>query len=68
MQMIIYGTEIISNICFPLDFPLGTAARYTIELSSTVPAKRNSVITCGFPFYQAHGRQVYLYSDKGVRR
>ncbi len=62
--MIVYGTEIISDIRFPLDFPLGTAARYTIEFSSKVPAKRKSVITCGFPFYQAHGRHVYLYSDR----
>ena len=64
--MIVYGTEIISDICFPLDLPLGTAARYTVELSSKVPAKRKSAITCGFPFYQAHGRHVYLYSDRDL--
>ena len=64
MQMIVYGTEIISDIRFPLDFPLGTAARYTVELSSKVPANLKSAITCGFPFYQAHGRHVYLYSDR----
>ena len=66
MQMIIYGTEIISDICFPQDFSLGTAARYTIKLSSKVPAKRKSAITCGFPFYQAHGRHVYLYSNRDL--
>ena len=64
MQMFVYGTEIISDIRFPLDLPSGSVARYNVALSSTVPDNLKSAITCGFPFYQAHGRHVYLYSNR----
>ncbi len=64
--MIVYGTEIISDISFPLDLPSGSGARYSVSLSSAVPDNLKSALTCGFPFYQAHGRKVYLYSDRDL--
>lgn len=64
--MIVYGTKIKSNIDFPLELPHGSSVRYTLELSANVPEKLTNAITCGFPFYQAHGRNVYLYSDRVV--
>ncbi|MBW2658701.1 MAG: hypothetical protein JRC87_03750 [Deltaproteobacteria bacterium] len=64
MNMIIYGTKIISDISFPLDFSSDSDGHYSLEFSSEVPAEYISSITCGVPFYQAHGRQVYLYSDR----
>lgn len=62
--MKVYGTRIRSDIDFPLDLPDDTSARYEVELSSAVPVGLKKSITCGFPFYFAHGRDVYLYSDR----
>ena len=62
--MIVYGTKITSDLSFPLDLSHETAARYEVELSANVPVKLKNGITCGFPFYCAHGRNVYLYSDR----
>ncbi len=62
--MIVYGTKIISDIDLPLDLTYDTQVRYTLELSSNVPEVLGGAITCGFPFYWAHGRDVYLYSDQ----
>lgn len=62
--MIIYGTKIKSDIELPLDLTHATKARYELELSSNVPETLQGFITCGFPFYQAHGRDVFLYSDR----
>jgi hypothetical protein len=59
-----YGTKIISDITFPLDFPVDAETRYEVRLSSIVPARLRDAITLGFPFYQAHGRNVYLYSNR----
>ena len=61
--MIVYGTKIKSDIDFPVDLSDEAEARYYIELSSKVPVALKESITCGFPFYWAHDRQVYLYSD-----
>lgn len=62
--MIVYGTKIKSDIEFPLDLSQETQTRYKVELSSKVPPSLKSSITCGFPLYFAHGRKVYLYSDR----
>ena len=62
--MTVYGTKIKSDIDFPLDLSHDTQTRYEVELSSKVPDVLTSAITCGFPLYWAHGRKVYLYSDR----
>lgn len=62
--MIVYGTKIKSDIDFPLDLSHETEVRYEVELSAKVPDKLKNSITCGFPFYWAHGRDVYLYTDR----
>ena len=62
--MIVYGTKIKSDIDFPLNLSRETATRYELELSSKVPDEIKRSISCGFPFYWAHGRNVYLYSDR----
>ncbi|MEA2047018.1 MAG: hypothetical protein U9O64_01070 [Campylobacterota bacterium] len=63
-SMIVYGTKIISDIHFPLDLSYETETRYAVTLSSKVPQPFKHSITCGFPFYRAHGRKVYLYSNR----
>ncbi len=62
--MTVYGTKIKSDIDFPLDLSQETETRYEVELSSKVPEELKNSITCGFPLYWAHGRNVYLYSDR----
>jgi len=62
--MIVYGTKIKSDIDFPLDLSHETETRYEVELSSKIPAELQDSITCGFLLYWAHGRKVYLYSDR----
>jgi len=62
--MIVYGIKIASDIDFPLNFSHKTETRYEVELSSKTPPKLKKSITCGFPLYWAHGRNVYLYSDR----
>lgn len=62
--MIVYGTKINSDIDFPLDLSHTTEYRFELELEGEVPATLKAAITCGFPLYWAHGRKVYLYSDR----
>ena len=62
--MIVYGTKIKSDIDLPLYLSHKTEVRYEIELSSEVPVELKKSITCGFPLYWAHSRNVYLYSDR----
>ena len=62
--MIAYGTRIKCDIAFPLKLPDNTAVRNEVELSSQIPSNLKKSITYGFPFYMAHGREVYLYSDR----
>lgn len=62
--MIVYGTKIKSDINFPLDLSHETQTRYEVELSSKISAEIKNSITCGFPLYWAHDRNVYLYSDR----
>ncbi len=62
--MTVYGTKIKSDIDFPLDLSHETETRYEVELSSKLPEKLKNAITCGGCFYWAHGRNVYLYSDR----
>lgn len=66
--MIVYGTKINTDIDFPLDLSHKTETRYTLKLSSKVPVDIEQCITCGFPLYWAHGRYVYLYSDREFER
>ncbi|MFT7880345.1 MAG: hypothetical protein ABXS91_08130 [Sulfurimonas sp.] len=62
--MTVYGTKIKSDIDFSLDLSHETEIRYELELSSKVPHDLNNMITCGVPLYFAHGRHVFLYSDR----
>ncbi len=62
--MTAYGIKIISDIAFPLDLLQETEKRYEVELSSNIPEPLKNAITCGFYLYWAHGRRVYLYSDR----
>ncbi len=62
--MKLYGTNINCDIAFPLDFSHKTATCGEITLSSNVPNKLKQAITYGIPFYWAHGRDVYFYSDR----
>lgn len=62
--MTVYGTNIKSDIDFPLDLSHDTQTRYDVELTSNIPTELKNAITCGFPLYWAHGRKVYLYSDR----
>lgn len=62
--MNVYGTRIKSDVPFPLDLPVGTGVREEVELSSQIPPGLKNSITYGFPFYLAHGRKVYLFSDR----
>ena len=62
--MTIYGTKIKSDIVFPLNLSHNTETKYEVKLSSKVPAKLKNAVTCGFALYRAHGRRVYLYSDR----
>ena len=63
-MMTVYGTKIISDIDLPLDLSHETETRYKVELSSKLPKELKNTITCGFPLYWAHDRNVYLYSDR----
>lgn len=62
--MTVYGTKIHTDIDFPLDLSHETNIRYEVTLSSDVPKRLQHSIICGFPLYWAHGRKVYLYSDR----
>jgi hypothetical protein len=62
--MTLYGTKIKSDITFPLDLSHETEVQYEVSLLSPVPEGLKDAITCGFPLYRAHGRKVYLYSDR----
>jgi hypothetical protein len=62
--MIVYGTKINSDISIPLDLDTATQVRYELTLTSKVPERLMHNISCGFPLYVAHGRRVYLYSDR----
>ncbi len=62
--MNIYGVTIKSDVDFPLALPHGVDTPYLLQLSSHVPDDLRQSITCGFPFYLAHGRRVYFYSDR----
>lgn len=62
--MTIYGTKINSDIDFSLDLSHTTEYRFELELEEKAPETLKTAITCGFPLYWAHGRKVYLYSDR----
>ncbi len=62
-EFVVYGTKVLSDIRFPFDFPVGKA-RYTVRMVSGDPLKIEEAATRGFPFFRAHGREVYLYTDR----
>ncbi|WP_419176772.1 hypothetical protein [Desulfosediminicola sp.] len=62
--MIVYGTKVECDLPFPLQLPQESFHRYSCNLLAGPPDNLKKLITCGFPFYQAHGRHVYLYSDR----
>jgi hypothetical protein len=62
--MIVYGTKITADIAFPLALPEEAETRYELRLTSDAPETLYRRITCGFPFFWSHGREVYLYSDR----
>jgi hypothetical protein len=62
--MIVYGTSIDCDIDFPLDLPAEGEVRYELRLAAGVPDGLYRSVTCGFPLYRSHGREVYLYSDR----
>ncbi len=63
-QYTIFGTEIRSDIPFPLQLPSSSQTRYMLTLSSDVPSFFHEAISCGFLLYRAHGRSVRLYSNR----
>lgn len=63
-MMTVYGTKIKSDINFSIDISHETQTLHEVELSVKVPDTLKHAITCGFPLYLAHGRKVYLYSDR----
>jgi hypothetical protein len=65
-KMIVYGTKIHTDINFPLKLPRTAETKYELKLSANPPAELINAITCGIPFYQAHGRRVYLYSNQAI--
>ncbi len=62
--MNIYGIEIVSDVDFLLNLPMTPAMGHRLQLLSSVPAELRRAVICGFPFYFAHGRKVYFYSDR----
>jgi len=62
--MTVYGTRIHSDIDFIQNFSHDTQTRYEITLLSQRCKTFKDKITCGFLLYHAHGRSVYLYSDR----
>ena len=62
--MTVYGIEIKSDITFSLELSHKTEVRYKVELSSKVSKELKKRFTCGLPLYWAHGRDIYLYSDR----
>lgn len=62
--MIVYGVKIESDIAFPFVLPEDSFCRSGVKLSSHPPLSLKKGAACGFPFYAAHGRKVYLYSDR----
>jgi len=63
-QITLYGTKIMSDIAFSLDLSQQTQTRYHATLSSTVPKDLENAFSCGLRLYRAHGRRVFLYSDR----
>jgi len=62
--MTVYGVKVLSDILFPVDFRHGARTRGEVSLSSHVAPSLRSAVTCGFSLYRAHGRRVFLYSDR----
>lgn len=58
--MIVYGTEVVSDVSFPFDFPTDVPSRYRVGFCSGVPARLRDLLSCGIPCGMAHGRKVYL--------
>lgn len=63
-DLVVYGTRLVSDIDFPLQLSHETAVRQELELTTRIPVKLKDAINYGFPFYQAHGHNVYVYSER----
>jgi hypothetical protein len=66
--MTVYGTEIIHQIPLPMETPSVCDIRYSVELDDRVPADLRNAMRCGMALYRAHGRRVFLFSDRPVTR
>lgn len=64
--MIVYGTEIESDMVLPFNLDTHGEVKHRIELSSELPVVLRDEMRCGVPFYHTHGRSVYLYSDREI--
>jgi len=60
----LYGVTVNTDIAFPLSLPLTGLSRYTLYLSKKTFSFNSQALTCGSKLYRAHGRNVYLYSDR----
>jgi hypothetical protein len=67
-EMTVYGTKITSDIEIPLELEQKTEIRHTLDLHAKAPASLKNRLRCGFQFLFAHGRKVYLYSDREFAR
>jgi len=63
-SLTLYGTKVYTDIKFPLDIPTASISRATIKLLQKNYSFQDMHITCGFRLYRAHGRKVYLYTDR----
>jgi len=66
--MILYGIKIESDIVFEYDFSQHTQYRYTKQLRANPPSRLKESVTCGLKLYWAHGRKVYLYTNREFDR
>ncbi|WP_292656500.1 hypothetical protein [Nitratifractor sp.] len=62
--MVVHGVKVITDIPFPLRLPEEGDYYDNVYLDSRIPDDISKSITCGSGLYQAHGRRVFLYSDR----
>lgn len=62
--MKVYGTQINSDLVLPLELPTDTAIRDEIDLIARAPEELKQSVDHASSLYTAHGRDVYLHSDR----
>ena len=62
--MTVYGTRIIHDLPLSLQTPAESDVRYSLHLNDRVPKRLRTAMRCGTLLYQAHGRRVFLYTDR----